>query len=241
MRNALQIAIWQTQYADSAATALAELARVAEQARAQGADILVCPEMSLTGYNIGAVKLAALAQTSTGPWSAAVASICHQFALTIIYGYPEINEAGGRPFNSVQCIDKLGHRLANHRKTRLFGQLDAEQFSAAAQVSPLFELMGRKIGLLICYEVESEALVQQVAKLGADVLIVPTANMIQFDEVQLDLIPKFSKAYELPIAYANAVGVEGQLTYGGLSLVTDREGRALSQAGRETGLYLVSV
>jgi 5-aminopentanamidase len=241
MSNALQIAIWQTQYADSATTALAALARVAAQASAQGADILVCPEMSLTGYNIGAQKLAALAQTSTGPWSDAVALISQQCGLSIIYGYPEVNEAGGRPYNSGQCIDKRGHRLANHRKTRLFGQLDSEQFSAAERVSPLFELMGRKIGLLICYEVESEALVQQVANMGAEILIVPTANMIEFDEVQLALIPKFSKACGLPIVYANAAGVEGQLTYGGLSLVTDQEGRVSLQAGRHPDLYFARV
>jgi 5-aminopentanamidase len=101
--------------------------------------------------------------------------------------------------------------------------------------------MDRKIGLLICYEVESEALVQQVANMGAELLIVPTANMIEFDEVQLDVIPRFSKTYKLPIAYANAVGVEGQLTYGGWSLVTDRDGRASFKAGRQAGLYLVSV
>jgi 5-aminopentanamidase len=241
MNNALQIAIWQTQYADSVTTALVELARIAEKARTQGANILVCPEMSLTGYNIGAQKLAGLAQSSSGPWSDAVALISQQCGLSIIYGYPEANENGGRPYNSVQCIDKHGHRLANHRKTRLFGQLDAKQFSAAERVSPLFEFMGRKIGLLICYEVESETLVKEVAKMGADLLIVPTANMIEFDEVQLELIPRFSKAYELPIVYANAVGVEGQLTYGGLSLVTDREGLVTFQAGREAGLYLVSV
>ncbi len=241
MNNALQIAIWQTHYHGSVATALVELARVAERARAQGADILVCPEMSLTGYNIGAQKLAGLAQSSTGPWSDAVALISQRCALSIIYGYPEINETGGQPYNSVQCIDKHGHRLANHRKTRLFGQLDAEQFSAADHLSPLFEFMNRKIGLLICYEVESEALVQQVAKMGAELLIVPTANMIEFDEVQLEVIPRLSKAYQLPMVYANAVGVEGQLTYGGLSLVTDREGLVNLQAGREAGLYLMGV
>jgi 5-aminopentanamidase len=241
MSNALQIAIWQTQYADSATTALAALARVAEKASAQGADILVCPEMSLTGYNIGQQKLAGLAQSSTGPWSDAVALISQQCGLSIIYGYPEANETGGRPYNSVQCIDKHGHRLANHRKTRLFGQVDAEQFSAAERVSPLFELMGRKIGLLICYEVESETLVKEVAKMGANLLIVPTANMIEFDEVQLELIPRISKAYELPIVYANTVGVEGQLTYGGLSLVTDREGRVSLQASRHPDLYFASI
>jgi 5-aminopentanamidase len=241
MNHALLIAIWQTQYSNSVATALVELARVAKQARVQGADILVCPEMSLTGYNIGAQKLAALAQTSTGSWSDAVALISQQCALSIIYGYPEVNQNGGRPYNSIQCIDKNGHRLANHRKTRLFGPLDAEQFTAAKQLSPLFELMDRKIGLVICYEVESEELVQQVANMGADLLIVPTANMIEFDEVQFEIIPRFSKAYELPIVYANAVGVEGQLTYGGLSLVTDRDGLVLLQADREAGLYLMRV
>jgi 5-aminopentanamidase len=238
MNNALRIAIWQSEYQDSVATALVELARIAKEARAQGADMLVCPEMSLTGYNIGAQKLAGLAQSSTGPWSDAVALISQQCGLSIIYGYPEVNETGGRPYNSVQCINKHGHRLANHRKTRLFGQLDAAQFTAAEQVSPLFELMDHKIGLLICYEVESEALVQQVAKMGADLLIVPTANMIEFDEVQLELIPKFSKSYGLPIAYANAVGVEGQLTYGGLSMFVDRDGFVPFRASREAGLYL---
>ncbi|WP_236808331.1 nitrilase-related carbon-nitrogen hydrolase [Amycolatopsis albispora] len=95
-------------------------------ARASGADLLVCPEMAATGYNIGEAA-EDLAEQADGPTARRVAEICRAHGLAIAYGYPE--RALGTVHNCVQLIDATGRALANYRKTHLFGELDKAHFS----------------------------------------------------------------------------------------------------------------
>lgn len=48
----------------------------------------------------------------------------------MVYGYPERD--GDAVYNSAQLLSAQGERLANYRKTHLFGDLDRDQFSPAA-------------------------------------------------------------------------------------------------------------
>ncbi len=235
------IAMWQTPYATNLADALTLLDTTAQAAAQKGTQLLVCPEMSLTGYNLGATTILQLAESPFGPLSEAVSAICKKHQIAIIYGYPQSNLAGGKPFNAVQCISAQGKRLSNHRKTRLFGELDANQFTAAESIAPTFELAGRQIALLICYEVEFAQTVKTVAQLRPDVLIVPTANMIEFDAVQDEIIPRHARDHALPIVYVNACGSEDELRYGGLSLAVSGEGKTVVRAGRESALCFVEI
>ena len=153
----LTLALWQCAYAAPKAgtgEALRRLDQQARQARSQGADLLVCPEMSLTGYAIGAERVQALAEPSDGPLAQAVAAIARQHRIAIVYGYPERHPAGGKPFNAVQCIDDTGEPIGHYRKTHLFGELDHQQLTAGDAASQVFACRGWRLGMLICYDVE---------------------------------------------------------------------------------------
>jgi predicted amidohydrolase len=188
-------------------------------------------EMSLTGYNIGADAAQRLAEAADGAMAHAVASIAQRAGLAIVYGYPE-RAADGAVFNAAQCIAADGRRLANHRKTHLFGELDRAMFSAGAELSPLFDLNGWAIGLLICYEVEFPENARQRALAGAELIAVPTANMREFDFVATTLVP--TRAYENQcfFAYANHCGQEREIVYGGLSGIVAPDGAFLALAER---------
>lgn len=101
---------------------------------ASGADVLVLPEMFLTGYNIGAEAVGALAEAQNGPSAHAIAELARSAKLAILYGYPERAE-DGQIYNAVQLIDANGQRLCNYRKTHLFGDLDHSMFSAGESES----------------------------------------------------------------------------------------------------------
>ena len=225
----LHLALWQTPFASNPAEALQRLDAAAAQARAQGTDLLVTPEMSLTGYAIGAERVAALAEPADGPLAQAVAAIAQRHHLAIVYGYPEQN-ATGKPFNAAQAIGPDGTLSINYRKTHLFGDLDRTQFSAGDVSSQVFEWRGWRLGLLICYDVEFPEAVRGLALQGADAVLVPTANMVPFDEVQRVLRPARALEIRLFVAYANACGNEGPLVYNGLSTACGPDGRTLTQA-----------
>lgn len=225
----LTLALWQTAYAPTTAEALQRLDATAAQARAQGAELLITPEMFLTGYAIGAERVAAIAEPRDGPLAQAVAAIARRHGLAIVYGYPERNPHG-KPFNAAQAMAPDGTPLGHYRKTHLFGDLDRAQFSAGDTASQVFTWRGWCLGLLICYDVEFPEAVRGLALQGADAVLVPTANMVGFDEVQRILLPSRALENRLYLAYANACGRERGLTYNGQSTVCGPDGRVAAQA-----------
>lgn len=239
--DGLTLALWQCPYARHAGEALVLLDATAAQAREQGADLLVCPEMSLTGYQIGAAGVAAVAEPADGPLAQAVATIAQRHGIAVVYGYPERHAPGEKPYNAAQFVAADGQRLANYRKTHLFGDTDRAQFSPGAQVPAVFEWRGWQLGLLICYDIEFPEPARSLALQGADAILVPTANMIAFDEVQRVLLPARALENRLVVAYANACGQEGDTTYGGLSTVCGPMGAVLAQGGRDEALLFASL
>jgi 5-aminopentanamidase len=238
--NSLTIALWQCPYAADPTEALARLDITAAQARAQGAEVLVCPEMSLTGYQIGAPAVAAFAEPADGPLAQAVATLAQRHRIAIVYGYAE-HKAHGKPYNAVQFIGADGQRIANYRKTHLFDHVDRTQFSPGPQAPAVFEWNGWLLGLLICYDIEFPEPARGLALQGVDAVLVPTANMIDFDEVQRVLLPARALENRMFVAYANACGQEGDTTYGGLSTVCAPMGEVQAQTGREKQLLVTTL
>jgi len=231
----LRIALWQCEQRPlDVAGNLARLATAAARAAADGADLLLVPEMFLTGYAIGSEATHRLAEPADGPSARAIAALARQHGVAIAWGYPE--RCGFFVFNAAQCVDAQGQVVGQHRKVQLFGAADRAAFSAGEAFSPVFMLCGWRAALLICYDLEFPEAMRTAALAGAELVLVPTANMVGFDAVPLTLLP--ARAYENQcfVAYANCCGREGEgaaaLAYGGLSGVAAPDARLLAQAGR---------
>jgi predicted amidohydrolase len=241
MRAPLKLALWQC--APAPLDVLGNLARLeaaAREAASAGTQLLVCPEMFITGYAIGAPAVKNLAQAADGAWADAVAGIAQRHQVAVVYGYPE-RGADGRVYNAAQWIDASGLRCLNYRKAYLFGDLDRRQFSAEAQSARTFDFHGWKVGMLICYDVEFPEATRALALAGADLIVVPTANMADYDFVARSLVPVRAYENQLFVAYANFTGPEGALQYGGLSVVAGPDGETLTKAGREQALVFATL
>lgn len=241
MRNPLTLALVQcTPQPLDVVGNLLRLNQAAQQARAGGADVLVCPEMFLTGYNIGPTAVAKLAQPPDGEYAQAIGRIAQRHGLAIVYGYPE-RAADGAIFNAAQWINADGQRALNYRKTHLFGALDKTQFAAGDLSAALVDIKGWRVGLLICYDVEFPENTRRLALAGADLIVVPTANMADFDFVATTLVPVRAYENQVYLAYANYTGPEGDLHYGGLSTVAAPDGAVLAQAARNETLVFATL
>ncbi|MBP5944361.1 MULTISPECIES: carbon-nitrogen hydrolase family protein [unclassified Pseudomonas] len=204
---------------------------------AKGADLLVLPEMFMTGYNIGAEAVSTLAEVYNGEWAQQIGRIAKAAGLAIVYGYPE-RTADAQIYNAVQLIDSHGERLCNYRKSHLFGDLDRSMFSAGGDEVPVVELNGWKLGFLICYDLEFPENARRLALAGAELILVPTANMIPFDFVA-DVTVR-SRAFENQcyVAYANYCGHEGDIHYCGQSSIAAPDGSRIAQAGLDEALIV---
>ncbi len=208
--------------------ALQRLDDAASQAAGQGAQLLVVPEASVTGYNIPRETMVKVAQPADGPAAQAIAQICRKYAIAIAYGFAEAR--GEQFFNCVQLIDQSGERLVQYRKTHLWGDLDRELFTAGDQFAPVVEIDGWKIGLLICYDVEFPECARQLALQGAELVLVPTGLMQPWRAVAEQLVPVRAYENQIFIAYANYCGEEADLHYEGRSVIVDPNGEDLDRA-----------
>jgi 5-aminopentanamidase len=214
------------------------LDEAAGRAAAAGAGLLIAPEMFLTGYAIGD-DIARLAEPSDGDSADAVAEIAGRHGLAVAYGYPE--RSGEVVFNSAQLVSTDGIRLANYRKTHLFGCFERDHFTPGEQPVVQAELDGVRVGIMICYDVEFPENVRAHALAGTDLLVVPTAQMHPFQFVAESMIPVRAFENQMYVAYVNRVGHEGEFEFVGLSTLAGPDGVARTRAGRDEDLVLADV
>ena len=210
------------------AGSFALMAAKALQASTAGANLLILPEMYLSGYNIGPENARKHALTPAGLAPAQEIARTHNIALA--FGYPELVEH--KVANSAVLIGPGGDILLNYRKSHLFGALDRAMFTAIGTEFPIVELGGFKIGMLICYDIEFPEPARRLALAGADILLIPTAQMQPYEQVARHVLP--ARAYENQVytAYANHSGADDGLSYVGLSSICGPDGTLLAMAAR---------
>ncbi|EGG45691.1 MULTISPECIES: carbon-nitrogen hydrolase family protein [Streptomyces] len=215
------------------------LDEAAGRAAAAGAGLLVTPELFLTGYAIGE-DLARLAEPADGEAADEVAETAARHGLALAYGYPE-RAPEGTVFNSVQLVTAEGARLANYRKTHLYGGFERAHFTPGERHIVQAELGGLTVGLMICYDVEFPENVRAHALAGTDLLLVPTAQLHPFEFVAESLVPVRAFENQMYVAYVNRVGQEGEFEFVGLSTLAGPDGTARARAGRTEELLLADV
>ena len=233
----MRVAIFQgPERSGNVAASLERLAAAAREAADLGARLLIVPEMFLTGYNIGREAIRQLAEPAVGPAAERVATIARETGLALLYGYPERD--GEAVYNAAQLIDRDGRRLANHRKTHLFGTIDRDAFEAGTSGPTLAELEGWRLGIAICYDVEFPENIRVLALNGADFVAVPTALMQPYTFIAQSLVPARAYENQVFLAYANRCGRERSLEYIGLSCIVAPDGTDLARAS--TGEALIT-
>ena len=217
---------------------LAVVAAAAREARDRGAELLVTPEMFVTGYNIGAQ----VAELAGRPLVAEVARVAADAGIAVVAGLPE-RLVDGTVANTAVLVDETGAELTRYRKTHLFSELDRELFVPGTDLGAPVDYRGVRLSLLICYDVEFPEPVRAAARQGAHVVVVPTAQMEPFAFVAETLIPVRAWENQVYVAYVNRSGAESDLRYVGRSSIAAPSGEVLDAvpAGQSTGLLLATV
>jgi predicted amidohydrolase len=209
--------------------ALTLMAEVAGRAKAEGAGLLIMPEMYLSGYNIGAENARTCAIAVDGAAMERAAGVARANGVALVFGYPEL--VGEQVANSAVLIGPDGTMLLNYRKSHLFGELDRAMFGFVGSDFPVAALGEFKIGLLICYDIEFPEPARRLALAGADVVLVPTAQMAPYEQVARHVIPARAYENQVFLAYANHSGTDDGLEYIGLSSICGPDGAVLAAAG----------
>ena len=231
MKSMTRVAAWQCRPGPlDVAGNLERLDAIAASASAGSVDVLVTPEMFISGYAISPASVVQLAEDAGGPTEAAVADIARRHRVAIVYGHPS-RAPGGGAYNTATLVDAAGVVRGRHRKVHMFGDVDRSQFVPSPEPPAAFDFSGTRIGMLICYDVEFPEAVRRLAVEGARTVLVPTANMVGCEEVQELLVRARACENGCSLGYANYCGADAVFNYNGLSVICGPHGEVLAQAG----------
>lgn len=222
--------------AGDAEAALTALEAPLRAAAAMGAGLLLAPETFLPGYNCGTIP--EQAQPRGGDWHRRLAGMARAAGCGLALGYAE--RAGAQVFNAAVVFDATGAERAHYRKVQLYGPREKAIY-APGEAYCTFTLAGRRLGLLICYDVEFAGHIAALAARGVEAVLVPTANMLPYTHVAQATVPAMAASYGLAIAYANLCGTEGDLAYAGGSVIVGHGGEVLAKAGPGPALLVTDL
>ncbi|TCM69930.1 putative amidohydrolase [Acinetobacter calcoaceticus] len=203
---------------------LKKLNQYAQQAKAESAALLVTPEMFLSGYVLNQQTQDMAKQFPLDQ----VQQIARQHKIALVVGGPRWVD--DTVMNSAYFIDEQGKLLNHYDKTHMFGDVDRSQFVAGDRAVVITEYQNLKIAMLICYDVEFPETVRAAALAGADLVLVPTAQMQPYSFVNTSLIPTRAWENQVYVAYVNQIGIEADFHYVGLSSIASPLGKVLALA-----------
>jgi len=222
---------------ESPAARLNWLDMAAERAAEGGSKLLICPELYVSCYMAGE-KLAERARPMYGEYAERVGEIAMLHNIAIAYTYPESN--GHLVYNSAGFVDAEGRLIGHHRKNHLPGSYEPKWLTKSAGIT-VFDYMGWKIAMLICYDIEFPESARQAALAGAELLIVPTALSANWGFVAEKLVPVRAFENGVFLAYANFAGKEKDLTYLGGSRIVAPDGADMAVAGNTEQILTVTL
>ena len=200
-----------------------------------GADLVIFPELFLSGYTTDAPE--ELAVDLDGPEVGEMARLARENDAAVVFGTPERVEGGVA--NSAVCVDRRGNVAGSYRKTHLFGQ-EKGAFVAGDELL-VVELDGVRVGAMICFDVEFPEVARSLALAGADLLVTISANMDPFGRDH-DIFAT-SRALEngLTHLYVNQVGEGESFTFAGGSMAVSADGDRLAQADASESVLRASL
>jgi predicted amidohydrolase len=226
----LRVALAQTDCALGDVTAnLGAAAEVLRQAEARGADLVVFPELSLTGYSLGQVD-EDVSLRADGPELAALAK--HARGVDFVVGFQEAGRL--HTYNSAAYFER-GELRHVHRKLYLpnYSIWEERKHFTPGSTMRAFETRLGTLGILVCNDAWQPAVAFLAVQDGARVLIVPSDSTRRREGIEdewNDINRFHARMLEAYVVFVNRVGEEGDLQFWGGSHVYDPWGRLVAEA-----------
>lgn len=203
---------------------------LAIQARKEGADVIIFPELSLLGYPPEDLLLR---PSLSDRVKSALSSLSDINDIVMIVGYPHIDYHG--TFNSAAILHN-GHQKGFYHKQYLpnYGVFDERRYFDKGRNQVLFDYQGVTIGLLICEDLWQEEPIKALKDQGADLVITINASPYEANKqnIRKAMLQERVKSNALPLIYVNCVGGQDDLVFDGGSLVMQADGNIAHEAPR---------
>jgi predicted amidohydrolase len=218
------------------ALSLQRAGEMARQSRAVNADLLVLPEMCVTGFTMEAETYA---EPEDGPSIKAMSRVAAENGLWIVGG-ASMRKDEGRYVNTALVFSPDGRLVASYDKQRLFGYAKETEVYSPGSGSCVVEIGGLTVGVFICFDLRFPELFRAVGRdVDAFVLIAnwPTARQRHW-EVLTQARAIENQCYMIAV---NRIGEGGGLEYSGGSAIFDPWGERCDRPADNSSLRIGAV
>ena len=212
----------------------------AQQAYAQGARVLVTPELAICGY---AAEDLLLRPAFIDACDDALKTVARELAglkgMHVVLGHPE---GGGIQSKSVAITKRFnratvlceGRVLASYAKQELpnYQVFDERRYFTPGHEACVFEVDGVKLGLLICEDAWFDEPAQKSRDAGAQVLLVLNASPFHVGkglEREVQMARRVTTC-QLPLVYAHLVGGQDEVIFEGRSFAMNAQAEVVARA-----------
>ncbi len=201
-----------------------------EKARADGADLLVFPELFISGYPPEDLVLKPAFQSAC---RAAIEELARETAdggPAVLIGSPWVDD--GKLYNACALLD--GGRIAAIRyKVNLpnYGVFDEKRLFARGPAAGPVTVRGIRVGVPVCEDIwleeseDYENVVECLAETGAEIIVVPNGSPYARDKNDLRLSIAVARVTEsgLPLIYLNQIAGQDELVFDGASFALNAD------------------
>jgi NAD+ synthase (glutamine-hydrolysing) len=206
-----------------------------------GADLVLTPELALTGYPPQDLVFKSRFVPET--WEGINNLHRRVGSVPFLVGYVDFNpSATGKQFVNACAILQRGQPIRKVFKTRLptYDVFDEARYFEPATHQEPFELAGRRVGITICEDIWTEKFLKRelyhqdpVANLisqGADVIVNLSSSPFHVGKaaLRIAMVGELATKFNVPFFYCNAIGGNDELIFDGNSFIIDGNGQTVA-------------
>jgi len=207
------------------------------EASRQGAQLVITPELALTGYPPQDLVF----KSGFVPQTLEQLRVLHDEIGTVplLVGYVDFNpKKTGKPFVNSCAVLERGRPIRKISKTLLptYDVFDEARYFEPADDQQPIELLGQKVGITICEDIWTDKYlrhdlyhcdpVERLVGQGATVVLNLSSSPFSVGKPALRraMVTELALQHRIPFFYCNAVGGNDELIFDGNSFVIDKEG-----------------
>lgn len=208
--------------------------RVAEAAASHGVDMVVFPELSLTGYE--RILAAELALHTDSPQLHPLQAAADKFNIAILAGCP-IASNESRPYIGTFIVTP-NQPIAVYKKR--FVHSDEDPYFVSGNDTIVITQKDSRVGIAICADIHNDKHPADVAAVGADIYAAGVAITPSAIQRALTAMAGHAAKHNLLAVISNYSERTGDFDIGGQSAIWDKSGKLLAKAGEDNECLVIA-